>query len=72
MFRYSGVAATVFDVPWIAKLAEHVSNELRDKFDWINVSKHGSSDNTKLLDYACGNGVVSRVCAFFAHVRRLV
>jgi hypothetical protein len=61
----SNVAATIFDTPWIRDLTTQISNELHEQVDWIGFRRSTPDDTgeraTKMLDYACGNGVVSRV-----------
>ena len=60
----SKVAATVFDTPWIQKLCSQISDELRDQVDWIGFPKKNTENKEKkirMLDYACGNGLASRV-----------
>lgn len=61
---HSNVAGSIFDKPWVRDLCNQISNELKSQIDWIEVRTSSSADDsrdTKMLDYACGNGVVSRV-----------
>lgn len=58
---HSGVAATIFQTPWVAKLLEQITQELQSNFNWIDEARTTGNKETKLLDYACGNGMVSRV-----------
>ncbi|GJN75619.1 hypothetical protein PLICBS_009724 [Purpureocillium lilacinum] len=58
--HFDQVAATIFDTPWVAKLGEQVSRELRDNFAWFGVRANSAGSPTKMLDYACGSGIVSR------------
>ncbi|KND93452.1 putative methyltransferase [Tolypocladium ophioglossoides CBS 100239] len=60
--HFDEVSGTAFDAPWIAQLCDQVSSELRSHFQWIGVRDSKTGRETKMLDYACGNGVVSRVC----------
>jgi hypothetical protein len=53
------MAGGAFEIPWIKDLAELISSSLRNNFDWLGVSQHDGG--IKLLDYACGNGIVSMV-----------
>ena len=56
--------------PWIVALSNQIINEILARLDWIGIPtspEDGSTDCEKktysyrLLDYACGNGVISRV-----------
>ncbi|KAJ4245212.1 hypothetical protein NW762_014082 [Fusarium torreyae] len=57
--HFDRVAAEVFKYPWILRLCNEVSEELRQNIDWIGVS--AKQDESRMLDYACGNGVASRI-----------
>ncbi len=48
-----------FDIPWIKELTKLISSKLHDNFEWLVVPQHGGG--IRLLDYACGNGIVSMV-----------
>jgi hypothetical protein len=58
-FFSTAVAAGAFEIPWIKDLTKLISSSLRNNFDWLGVPQHDGG--IKLLDYACGNGVVSMV-----------
>jgi len=58
----SNVAPAVFQWPWIVELCNQITRELRANIDWIGIQPP-STRPTKILDYACGNGVASRVRA---------
>jgi len=60
----SQVAADVFKHPWIQRLCNQISDELREKIDWIGIPER--PEGNKMLDYACGNGVASRVSSLFS------
>ena len=51
--------------PWFAKVNQKVTDELQSRLDWLGVplANLGSSNDkeVKLLDYACGPGIMSRV-----------
>ncbi|OAA41743.1 Methyltransferase type 12 [Metarhizium rileyi] len=53
----------MFDTPWVAALTAQISQELQNNFHWINEVRSSRNEKTKMLDYACGNGVVSRALA---------
>ncbi|KAF5538557.1 hypothetical protein FMEXI_9328 [Fusarium mexicanum] len=59
--HFDQVAAEVFKHPWIQRLCNQISDELRQNLDWIGIT--GKPDGLKMLDYACGNGVASRALA---------
>lgn len=60
LFR-SSVAATIFEEPWVKELCAQISNELKDHIEWIEVRHTDDQSGLKMLDYACGNGIASRV-----------
>ncbi|KAH7191982.1 S-adenosyl-L-methionine-dependent methyltransferase [Fusarium flagelliforme] len=62
--HYNNVPAMMFQWPWIIELCNQVSKELRQNINWIGI-KPPASRPTKMLDYACGNGVASRALAPF-------
>lgn len=50
---------------WTKDLAVAVTKELRNKLDFIGVrwtDEQDKSRQVRLLDYACGPGMVTRVC----------
>ncbi|KAL1605413.1 hypothetical protein SLS60_004963 [Paraconiothyrium brasiliense] len=50
--------------PFFAKVNQAVTNDLRNRLDWIGIpfANMGSSSHAlRLLDYACGTGLMSRV-----------
>ncbi|KAF7562091.1 hypothetical protein G7046_g2026 [Stylonectria norvegica] len=56
----------IFKRPWIVQLGNQITNELRQNAQWIGImSSQATTDGhgTKMLDYACGNGVASRALA---------
>ncbi|KAK2482607.1 hypothetical protein H9L39_04399 [Fusarium oxysporum f. sp. albedinis] len=62
--RASNAPPALFRWPWIIELCNQISKELRSNIDWIGI-RPPSSRPTKLLDYACGDGVASRALAPF-------
>ncbi|QPC61943.1 hypothetical protein HYE67_004174 [Fusarium culmorum] len=62
--HYNNVPPMIFQWPWIVELCSQISKELRQNIDWIGI-KPPASRPTKMLDYACGNGVASRALAPF-------
>ncbi|KAI7765861.1 hypothetical protein LZL87_000974 [Fusarium oxysporum] len=62
--HYSNAPPALFRWPWIIELCNQISKELRSNIDWIGITPP-SSRPTKLLDYACGDGVASRALAPF-------
>jgi hypothetical protein len=58
------VAGDVFSFPWIVQLCNQITDELRQNVEWIGLglsSTGSAAQGTKMLDYAAGNGVASRV-----------
>jgi hypothetical protein len=53
----------VFKDKWVHDLQSQISEFLTGNMDWIGVQLPPSENGrpTKLMDYACGNGIVSRV-----------
>jgi ubiquinone/menaquinone biosynthesis C-methylase UbiE len=54
--------------PWFAKVNQQVTDTLRSRLDWIgipfaNLESASHDREVKLLDYACGTGIMSRVGA---------
>ncbi|KAL9026581.1 MAG: hypothetical protein Q9196_004776, partial [Gyalolechia fulgens] len=45
--------------PWISDLANQIQTEVVACLDWIGIPQQASGD-TRLLDYACGSGELSR------------
>ncbi|KAK2677096.1 hypothetical protein RAB80_005836 [Fusarium oxysporum f. sp. vasinfectum] len=62
--HYNNAPPALFRWPWIIELCNQISKELRSNIDWIGI-RPPSSRPTKLLDYACGDGVASRALAPF-------
>ncbi|KAH7246392.1 S-adenosyl-L-methionine-dependent methyltransferase [Fusarium tricinctum] len=62
--HYNRVPPGIFQWPRIIELCNQISKELRLNIDWIGI-KPPASRPTKMLDYACGNGVASRALAPF-------
>lgn len=62
--RKSKFAKDAFDIPWIVDLSNSITKELQKNVEWIGISQlppHRNMQGTKMLDYACGNGLASRV-----------
>ncbi|KAE9365142.1 S-adenosyl-L-methionine-dependent methyltransferase [Stipitochalara longipes BDJ] len=59
----NAVEKGAFEIPWIKDLTKLISSSLRDNFDWLGAPKH--EGGIKLLDYACGNGIVSMALSPF-------
>ncbi|RBQ68481.1 hypothetical protein FVER53590_12647 [Fusarium verticillioides] len=66
--HFDQVAAEVFKHPWIQRICNQISDELRQNLDWIGIPE--KPDGFKMLDYACGNGVASRALAPYVSVVR--
>jgi hypothetical protein len=59
----SNASQLVFKDKWVHDLQNQISEFLMGNLDWIGVQSPtvDNSRQTKLMDYACGNGIVSRV-----------
>ncbi|KAH4923249.1 hypothetical protein HBI55_114650 [Parastagonospora nodorum] len=61
--RYFDSISDSYDAkPWFAKVNTQVTEILRSKLDWVGIpfAKADSSNEVKLLDYACGTGLMTR------------
>ncbi|KAI0107212.1 S-adenosyl-L-methionine-dependent methyltransferase [Nemania sp. FL0031] len=60
-------AETIYAEEWVRQVSGQVADCLQSSIDWIEIRRSSSSDQApvKLLDYACGFGVVSTT--LFAH-----
>ncbi|MCJ1462508.1 hypothetical protein MMC07_001110 [Pseudocyphellaria aurata] len=61
-------ADTVFDQEWIKNLLRQVFENLQSHIDWIGIKQTTATKGTlsqetpvRMLDYACGSGIASRV-----------
>lgn len=57
----SSAAKDDYKEKWIHDLVEQISQYLKDNVEWI-VPK--DSKQVRVLDYACGGGIVSKVCRY--------
>lgn len=59
------MASTYNTKPWQQKMASQIRDELMGRLDWLGVdwlNANASTDReVKVLDYACGTGMVSEV-----------
>ena len=44
---------------WVSDFSEMVEGQIKKNAAWLNVT-----GNSKMLDYACGNGLASKVNSF--------
>ncbi|VUC34041.1 unnamed protein product [Clonostachys rosea] len=64
--HFDKVASNIFSEPWIRELTNQVANELQEQVAWIkgaSSSLNTADKETRMLDYACGDGMVSRALA---------
>ena len=59
----SSQAQNVFLIPWIQNLAKQITDWLQQHTAWIGIQHSTSGKGYKMLDYACGGGMVSKVGA---------
>ncbi|KAJ6023651.1 hypothetical protein N7540_004448 [Penicillium herquei] len=59
---WNGASQNVFKDKWVHDLQNQISEFLTGNPDWIGVQLSGNEDgrSVKVMDYACGNGIVSR------------
>ncbi|KOS38158.1 hypothetical protein ACN38_g11022 [Penicillium nordicum] len=59
---WNNASQNVFKDKWVHDLQNQISEFLTGNLDWIGVQSPTVDNNrqTKLMDYACGNGIVSR------------
>lgn len=60
---------------WFAKVNQQVTDFLRGRLDWVGIPLSGSefspsSNEVRLLDYACGPGLMSRIYGPYVTVTR--
>lgn len=64
---FDTIGASYDDKPWFAKVNQQVTDALRGRLDWVgipfaNITPDSKEDKeVRLLDYACGPGLMSRV-----------
>ena len=46
---------------WVQDLSKQVTKELQSKVDWIGIPQQSEGKAVRMLDYACGSGLVSAV-----------
>lgn len=57
---HSNIAESLDSTPWIQTCLKQATEELQRNVEWIGV-RSSEHEKSKLLDYACGTGVISRV-----------
>ncbi|KAI1105365.1 S-adenosyl-L-methionine-dependent methyltransferase [Jackrogersella minutella] len=64
-------AKTLFTQDWVLTLSQQLRDCLQSNIDWIEIRKSTNNETpVKLIDYACGNGIVSQTLSNFADVIR--
>ncbi|KAH7116937.1 S-adenosyl-L-methionine-dependent methyltransferase [Dendryphion nanum] len=60
--------------PWFAKVNQQVTDYLRARLDWVGIpfvnTESSSTKDVRLLDYACGPGLMSRIYGPYVTVTR--
>ncbi|KXX83237.1 Ubiquinone biosynthesis O-methyltransferase [Madurella mycetomatis] len=64
---FDSIAATTYNADWIRDLVNQISTFLLDNIQWVSPA---GSTGLKVLDYACGGGIVSATLAPFASLLR--
>jgi hypothetical protein len=62
----SAISDSYDSKPWFAKVNNQVTDTLRSRLDWVgipfaNTESSADAKQVKLLDYACGTGLMTRV-----------
>jgi hypothetical protein len=60
----SAASEAVFDEDWIRDLSLQITNGLQSRVEWLGLAPLTDGEDSlgvRLLDYACGNGLVSKV-----------
>lgn len=55
------MAGSAYKADWVRDLLQQISTFLRDNVEWVAKPQEGG---LKVLDYACGGGIVSMVRAW--------
>ncbi|UNI23712.1 hypothetical protein JDV02_009514 [Purpureocillium takamizusanense] len=64
---FDSMAVSAYKADWVRDLMQQISSFLRDHVDWIAKPREGG---LKILDYACGGGIVSMSLAPYASTLR--
>ncbi|POR35305.1 Putative methyltransferase, partial [Tolypocladium paradoxum] len=64
---FDSMAGSAYKADWVRDLLQQISSFLRDNVEWIG---QPNGAGLKVLDYACGGGIVSMALAPFASVLR--
>ncbi|KAI1763512.1 S-adenosyl-L-methionine-dependent methyltransferase [Hypoxylon sp. FL1150] len=64
-------ANSILDQDWVLQLCQQVRDCLQSSVDWIEIRKSSpGGPPTKMIDYACGNGIVSQALFEYADIIR--
>jgi hypothetical protein len=63
---YSHISNSYDEKPWFARVNQLITDDLRNRLDWVgipftNTGSGSDAEEVRLLDYACGTGLFSRV-----------
>lgn len=64
-------AHDMFDSDWVQALADQTSKAMTSRLDWLGIASHPHQEPIRLLDYACGRGLISKVCSILPSPRKL-
>ncbi|KAF2830108.1 S-adenosyl-L-methionine-dependent methyltransferase [Ophiobolus disseminans] len=72
---FDAIADSYDNKPWFAKVNAQVSEALRSKLEWVgipfaNTGASGDAVEVRLLDYACGTGLMTRTFGPYVTVTR--
>ncbi|EEP79607.1 predicted protein [Uncinocarpus reesii 1704] len=60
---WSENAETIFDQDWIRALGLQIETHLKENLAWMGIDPK-QNEGKKMLDYACGDGLLSHVCHY--------
>ncbi|GJN72616.1 methyltransferase domain-containing protein [Purpureocillium lilacinum] len=64
---FDSMAGSAYKADWVRDLLQQISTFLRDNVEWVANPQEGG---LKILDYACGGGIVSMTMAPYASTLR--
>ncbi|KAF2466003.1 S-adenosyl-L-methionine-dependent methyltransferase [Lindgomyces ingoldianus] len=72
---FDAISDSYDDKPWFAKMNQQVTDFLRSRLDWVgipfaNIGSKTDAETVRLLDYACGPGLMSRIYGPYVTITR--
>jgi hypothetical protein len=74
--HHSAISDSYESKPWFAKVNQQVTDAFRSRLDWVGIPFANTGDandakEVRLLDYACGTGLMTRVSQIYHHVKKI-